>query len=56
MVSEFAFVDFKKNQKLFLQEVAAIFKTAVILTNCHSILYSNQIAQGFGINPVSLEE
>lgn len=42
VISEFAFVDFKKNQKLLLQDVAAIYVTAVILTNCHSCLYSNQ--------------
>lgn len=56
VISEFAFLDFRKNQKLLLQEVAKMYMVAVILTNCHSCLYGNQTAQAFNCNPVELEE
>jgi hypothetical protein len=38
VASQFAFVDFKKNQKLLLQEVETMYKIAVLLTNCHTCL------------------
>lgn len=56
IVSEFAFMDFKKNQKLLLQEVGTLYSTAVILTNCHSCLYKNQTSLYFNVNPIELEE
>lgn len=56
VIAEFAFLDFKKNQKLLLQDIATMYMTAVILTNCHSCLYGNQTAQAFNVNPVELEE
>ncbi|KAJ8933500.1 hypothetical protein NQ314_013965 [Rhamnusium bicolor] len=55
LVAEFAFLDFKKNQKLLLQNVEAMYKTATILTNCHSCLYGNQTSTFFNIEPVPLE-
>ncbi|XP_050515978.1 uncharacterized protein LOC126890879 [Diabrotica virgifera virgifera] len=56
IISQFAFLDFKKNQKLLLQEVELMFKTAVLLCNCHTILYGSETAQFFNIEPVSLED
>lgn len=56
IISEFAFLDFKKNQKILLQEVGSMYMTAVILTNCHSCLYGNQTAQNFNTMPVELEQ
>lgn len=56
VVAEFAFVDFRKNQKLLLQDIEAMYKNATLLTNCHSCLYSNQTAQYFNIEPIALEE
>lgn len=56
VIAEFAFLDFKKNQKLLLQEVATMYSTAVILTNCHTCLYGSQTAQSFNIDPIELEE
>lgn len=53
---QFAFLDFKKNQKLLLQDVVLMYKTATILANCHTCLYSSQTAQYFNINPPTLEE
>lgn len=56
IVAEFAFVDFKKNQKLMLQEVELMFRVAVILTNCHTCLYGSQCSQAFNVEPIPLEE
>ncbi|KAJ8963680.1 hypothetical protein NQ314_005474 [Rhamnusium bicolor] len=39
VISEFAFVDFRKNQEILLQDVEALYKTAVLLTNCHLFVW-----------------
>ncbi|XP_042144472.1 uncharacterized protein LOC115325846 [Ixodes scapularis] len=41
MVSEFAFLDFKMNHKLYLQDVWKMYWGA-ILSNCHTRLYGSQ--------------
>ncbi|KAJ8916393.1 hypothetical protein NQ315_014603 [Exocentrus adspersus] len=56
VISEFAFLDFKKNQKLLLQDVELMYKVGIILCNCHSTLYGNQTSQYFNVNPPILEE
>lgn len=56
VISEFAFLDFKKNLKLLLQDVELMYKAGVLLINCHTCLYGSQSAQYFNINPVGLEE
>lgn len=56
VLSEFAFVDFKKNQKLLIQDIEMLYKVAVILTNCHSCLYRNQTSLFFNVVPPTLEE
>ncbi|KAG5884470.1 hypothetical protein JTB14_019008 [Gonioctena quinquepunctata] len=56
IVTEFAFLDFKKNQKLLLQDIECTFKTSVILINCHTCLYSSETAQYFNVVPPNLEE
>lgn len=56
IVTQFAFLDFKKNQKLLLQDVVSMYKTATILVNCHTCLYSSQTAQYFNFDPPTLEE
>nr|CAI5858782.1 unnamed protein product [Callosobruchus analis] len=55
VIAEFAFVDFKKNQKLLLQDLQSMYKTATLLANCHSCLYGNQSSQ-FNMNPITLEQ
>jgi hypothetical protein len=55
VASQFAFVDFKKNQKLLLQEVETMYKIAVLLTNCHTCLYGSETSQYFDIVPPPLE-
>ena len=53
--SLFAFVDFAKNQKLYLQPVASYWQIASLPTNCHSCLYGNQTAMYFGLPTPDLE-
>jgi hypothetical protein len=45
IISDIAFLDFKKNQKLLLQNVEIMYKTAMLLTNCHTCLYGGQTAK-----------
>ncbi|KAK4887199.1 hypothetical protein RN001_003470 [Aquatica leii] len=52
----FAFLDFKKNQKLLLQDVEAMYKVGVILTNCDTCLYGSETSAYFNVNPPALEE
>lgn len=56
IVREFAFLDFKKNQKLLLQDLQKMYFTAVILSNCHTCLYGSQTGTFFGISPPNLTE
>ncbi|VEN41877.1 unnamed protein product [Callosobruchus maculatus] len=55
-ITKFAFLDFKKNQKLLLQDVESMYKVGVLLTNCHTTLYGSQTSQYFNIVPVGLAE
>lgn len=54
VISEFAFLDFKKNQKIFLQAVPRMYRVAVLLTNLQACMYGNQVSQYFGVNPPCL--
>lgn len=56
VIIEFAFLDFKKNQQILLQHVSQMYKTSVILTNCHTCLYGSQTGNYFNIFPPTLEE
>lgn len=56
VIIEFAFLDFRKNQKLLLQHVGQMYKVGVILTNCHTCLYGNQTGTYFNIVPPTLEQ
>jgi len=51
----FAFLDFHKNQKLFLQPVGKYYAVGSILTNCHTCLYGSLTSSFFGLEPPSLE-
>lgn len=55
ITSEFAFLDFKKNQKLLLQDHQKMYASAAVLANCHTCLYGSQAAQYFNIDPPSLQ-
>ena len=54
--NNFAFLNFHKNIKVYLQPVAKLMFAAVILTNAHTCLYSSQTSKYFSLEPPSLEE
>ncbi len=56
IVAIFAFLDFHKNQKLYLQPLGPYFQIAGILANCCMYLYRSEVAQYFGLVPPTLEE
>ena len=51
----FAFVDFKKNNKVLLQPVGKYYLVATLLTNCHTCLYGSQTSNFFDLQPPALE-
>lgn len=55
LVQYFAFLDFKKNQKILLQPIGKYYLVGAILTNCHTCLYGSTTTTFFGIQPPSLE-
>ena len=52
----FAYLDFKKNLKVFLQPVGKYYLVASILINCHTCLYGSQTSTFFDFDPPSLEK
>jgi len=56
ILSIFAYLDYKKNQKIFLQPVAKYYIVGAILANCHTCLYGNQTSNYFDLRPPTLEE
>ena len=52
----FAFLDFCKNQKLYLQPICADWLSATLLANCHSCFYGNQSAQYFEVPTPDTED
>ena len=51
----FAYLDFKKNQKVLLQPVGKYYAVACVFINCHTCLYGSLTSKYFGLNPPSLE-
>ncbi len=56
IIGLFAFVDFHKNQKVFLQPLGDYFCLAAILANCHTCLYGSEVCSFFGCAPPNLED
>jgi len=56
IISLFAYLDNKKNQKLYLQSVGKYYKVAVLFTNCHNCLYGSETSSFFGLDPPSLHD
>ena len=54
LVQYFAYLDFKKNQKILLQPIGKYYLGA-ILTNCHTCLYGSTTTAFFGVEPPSVE-
>ena len=52
----FAFVDFKKNNKILLQPIGKYYIVAALLTNCEVCFYGNTTAAHFRLQPPSLAE
>ena len=52
----FAFVDYKKNQKIALSEVGAMYTTCALLRNAMTCLYGSSTSSFFELDPPSLEE
>ena len=55
LVQQFAFLDFKKNLKVFLQPVGKLYLVGGILANCHTCLYGSETSQYFDVPPPELE-
>lgn len=51
-----AFIDFKKNQKIGLQQVGTMYITCALLQNAISCLYGSNTSIYFNLEPPSLEE
>lgn len=56
IIQYFAFVDFKKNQKVLLQPVGKQYIVSAILTNLHTCLNGSPTGNTFGVNPPSVQE
>lgn len=56
IVRQFAFIDFKKNLKVYLQQIGIYYHVATILTNCRTCLYKSQINYIFNSEPPTLDE
>eukprot|EP00743_Colponemidia_sp_Colp-15_P006722 GILK01007247.1.p1 GENE.GILK01007247.1~~GILK01007247.1.p1 ORF type:complete len:349 (-),score=3.81 GILK01007247.1:38-1084(-) len=52
----FAFCEYRKDLKPLLQPVALYYDVSVLLTNCHTCIYSSETAQYFSFLPPTLEE
>ncbi len=56
VVVYFAFLDFKKNLKAFLQPIAVYYIVGALLTNCHTCFYGSETSDFFDCAPPDLEE
>ncbi|XP_023221108.1 protein ALP1-like [Centruroides sculpturatus] len=56
IIQKFAFLDLKKNLKLFLQPVGKLYIVGALLTNCHTCLYGSATSDYFNCLPPKLDE
>lgn len=56
VITNFAYLDFKRGNKLLLQPIGKCYMVAALLTNCHTCLYGSQTSTFFGMDPPSLEQ
>lgn len=54
--NNFAFIDYKKNLKVYNQNIGNLINAAAILTNAHTCLYGSEISQYFKLKPPTTEE
>ena len=55
IIQFFAYLDFKKNNKILLQPVGKYYLVATILANCHTCLYGSQTSKFVDVSPPELE-
>ena len=56
IVQNFAFLDFKKNLKLYLQPVGKLYIVGALMTNCHTCINGSVTGAYFNVNPPALED
>ena len=56
ILSNFAFLDYRKNLKIHLQPVAKFYLVGALLSNCHTCIHGNQTSGYFGLKPPTVEE
>lgn len=56
VINLFPFVGMVKQNKILLQPVNKTYIVAVLLANCHSCFYGNQVAQIFNCQPLTINE
>lgn len=54
--TKFAFVDYKKQMRLFEKLVNVLYRVAVLLANCHNCLHPNQASKYFDLEPPNVED
>ncbi|XP_064643071.1 uncharacterized protein LOC135497238 [Lineus longissimus] len=56
IVGIFAFLDYEKNLKLYLQPVGKLYVVGALLTNCHTCIKGSQTGIYFGVEAPTLED
>ncbi|XP_064631647.1 uncharacterized protein LOC135489941 [Lineus longissimus] len=56
IVLNFAFLDFKKNLKLYLQPVGKLYMVGALFSNCHTCLNGSVTSTYFSVDPPALED
>ena len=51
----FAFLDFKKSQKIALSEIGKMYRVCALLHNARTCLYGSSVSRFMNIEPPSLE-
>lgn len=56
IIRYWAFVDFAKNQKLYLQRIGKIYVAGAFLANVHTCLRGSQTSSFFAMTPPTVEQ
>ena len=56
IVSYFAFLDFKKNLKINLSPIGAMYCACALLRNAHTCLYSSLCSSFFDLEPPTIQD
>lgn len=55
VVQYFAFLDFRKKQKILLQPIGKYYVVGVLLVNCHTCLYGSTTSSHFDVSPPDVQ-